>query len=256
MRKRLRTVHVRAFTLVELLVATAIFGVLVSALCSLLFGALRLRETTFAAVEAGLPRAQVAAIIQRDLTNLVVPAGVLAGPFMGEPVEENNVRRDKLSFYTTTGIVTDKEPWGDIQEIQYYLQVPEDRDPAQGLDLMRQVTRNLLASVIEESQDTTPWRLARGVNALQASYWDGEQWQDTWNSTTVDNANPKAVELRVEFVNGAHAEHVERPIDLVCEIAPQPRSTPTASAATSTGGSTGGSANAGGSSTPRPQGGR
>ena len=56
----------RGFTLLEVLVATSIFVVLVGALYSLLYGALRLRERTYEVTEAGLPKDYVALLIKQE----------------------------------------------------------------------------------------------------------------------------------------------------------------------------------------------
>jgi type II secretion system protein J len=230
------------FTLMELLVATVIFSALIGSLYSLLFGALRLRETTFRNVESGQPREQISLLLRRDFTGAVAPSGVIAGPWLGESSEEDGNRRDTLVFYTTSGVINDREPWGDIQKVEYYLATPTDRDPAMGLDFIRKPTRNLLASTIEENEDMTPFRLLRGARSLQLLYWDGEAWIDRWDSTVEQNRNPRAVKLRLEFVESRDAERIESPIELVCGIAPEPRPTPAPAAA---GGGAGGAARGG-----------
>ena len=50
-----------------------------------------------------------------------------------------------LDFFTSTGALSDKAPWGDIQEVFYELKAPTDRNQA-GMDLVRCVNRNLLAT--------------------------------------------------------------------------------------------------------------
>ena len=50
-------VQSRGFTLLEILVATAIFSILVGALYSLFYSALRARESTYESIEKGLPTA-------------------------------------------------------------------------------------------------------------------------------------------------------------------------------------------------------
>ena len=94
----------RGFTLIEVLLAMAIFTVLVGALYSVFYGALRLRERTFEVTEAALPKDYIATIVKRDLTSIVPPVGILAGPMIGENEEDGEQRLDSLEFHTGSGI--------------------------------------------------------------------------------------------------------------------------------------------------------
>ena len=206
----------RGFTLLEVLVATSIFVVLVGALYSLLYGALRLRERTYEVTEAGLPKDYVALLIKRDLANIAAPVALLAGPMIGEKDEQGEQRLDRLELHTTSGIVNDTAPWGDVQKVEYYLAQARGYDESEGNELVRAVTRNLLASTTEEPEEE--WLLS-GVQSLQFGYFDGEYWQDVWDSTTQENETPLAVRLHMEFVPPEQGERERRPIDLICEIA-------------------------------------
>lgn len=236
------------FTLLELLVATVMFAALVGVMHSMLFGALRLRNASFRAVEQALPREQLAQIFRRDFKGMVAPSGVLAGPVVATSEEVQNARHDSITFFTTTGVIGETDPWGEIQEVEYRLEEPDDRDPDLGLDLIREPRRNLLPAIEEEVEDLAPHRLMRGVRSLQLLYWDGEEWTDSWDSTAVENENPDAVWLRIEFVNGNPDLQPENPLEVVCQITTQPRPTPTG--ATPSGGS--GSSNPTPTPTPAP----
>jgi len=203
------------FTLLEVLVATAIFVVLVGALYSLLHGALRLREKAYEVTEAGLPKDYIALLIKRELANIAAPVALLAGPMIGEKDEQGEQRLDRLEFHTTSGIVNDTVPWGDVQKVQYYLARAEEPGQSEGNDLVRAVTRNLLASTVEEPEEE---RLLSGVQSLEFAYYDGEYWQGVWDSTTRENETPRAVRMHVEFVPPEQGERERRPIDLICEI--------------------------------------
>jgi prepilin-type N-terminal cleavage/methylation domain-containing protein len=228
------------FTLVEMLIATAICSVLLGALFSLLFGALRLRDKTFDAVESGQPRDQVIQVVRRDLMNAVVPAGILAGTFTGEANDDGGTEQDTLTFFATTGIITDSAPWGDIQEIEYTLEEPADGNTDEGYDFQRKLTRNLLPATEEEEEDTSPWILLHHVKSLTIEYWDGSDWTDTWDSTAQENANPSAIRMSLDFYNADDAKKIEAPLEIVTEIAPQPRPTPAAASGATPGGTTGG----------------
>jgi type II secretion system protein J len=205
----------RGFTLLEVLVATAIFVVLVGALYSLLYGALRLREKAYEVTEAGLPKDYVALLIKRDLANIAAPVALLAGPMIGEKDEQGEQRLDRLELHTTSGIVNDTDPWGDVQKVEYYIAQAREYGESEGNELVRAVTRNLLASTMEEPEEE--WLLS-GVQSLEFAYYDGEYWQDVWDSTTQENETPLAVRMHMEFVPPEEGERERRPIDLICEI--------------------------------------
>ncbi|KPL09037.1 hypothetical protein AMJ85_07340, partial [candidate division BRC1 bacterium SM23_51] len=179
------------FTLLEVLVAAAMFAVIVGALYSVFYGALRLRENSYLAFEKNLPKDYVVEIIKRDLANVATPAGILAGAMIGEKEEQGELRFDRLEIHTASGMVNDTEPWGDIQKIEYSLEQPaerredrEERATPESYDLVRAVTRNLLASTTEEPETQ---RLLQGVQSLAFRYYDGQDWQDSWDSTTREN---------------------------------------------------------------------
>ena len=63
---------------------------------------------------------------------------------------------------------------------------------------MRTVTRNLLAT---STQAADVQRLLGNVENLDFSYFDGSQWQDSWD-TSADNTNlPNAVRVRIRLAS-------------------------------------------------------
>ena len=213
----------RGFTLLEILSATMISAILLGALYAVYNGALKLRQKNYGSMEAGLPRAYAAEIMDRDFRNMLPPVGILAGAIIGETSEQNNTRYDRAEFFASTGAVTDKEPWGDIQKVEYYLADSEEGDTEgdekngkPSKDLVRAVTRNLLASTTEGPIET---RLLKGVRSLTIAYYDGAVWQDSWDSTTLDNALPKAVNISIEFAPESEKEETEAPLELLIESA-------------------------------------
>jgi type II secretion system protein J len=208
------------FTLLELLIASAMFAVIVGALYSAFYGALRLREKAYETLEKGLPKRYAVSLIQRDLAYIAAPVGLLAGPMIGEKTEEGDLRLDLLEIHTASGMVHDDEPWGDIQRIKY--SVEEDPlDDNQGKHLVRAVTRNLLPSIEEEPEEE---RLLRHVQSLEFSYYDGEEWQDSWDSTARENELPEAIRLRIEYAPPEGDERIEPPIELVVSSTLRPGS--------------------------------
>src|SRR5688500_2524922 len=72
-------VRSNAFTLIEVLLAVAVFAIVLGAINSVFFGALRLRNKSYAVFEKALPMQQATAIFKRDLEGSMAPGGTFGG---------------------------------------------------------------------------------------------------------------------------------------------------------------------------------
>src|SRR5438876_1230732 len=70
----------RGFTLLELLLAVSIFALVLAAINSVFYAAMRLQRSAARTVEEALPIQQALVILKKDLQGIVAPGGVLAGP--------------------------------------------------------------------------------------------------------------------------------------------------------------------------------
>ena len=215
----------RGFTLLEVLFAALAFTVVVGALYSVLHGALRLRESASAPFIEGIPRHYARAVLERDLSNILIGSGIMAGPVLSEKLEETGVRRDRLEIYTASGSLNSIDPWGEMQKVEYTLLETERLEETQGYDLTRVVTRNLLAEVEEEPELE---RLLPGVQSLTFAFFDGEEWQESWDSTateggdeTVEEPVLLAVRVSVGFAPSLESARVSPPLELVVPIVAQ-----------------------------------
>src|SRR5258708_18471485 len=91
----------RGFTLLDLLIAVAVFAIVLAAINAVFYGALRLRDKTTEALKEALPMQQALAIIKRDLANIVVPGGTLSGLLQTTTVTDMLPRRASPAFYTS-----------------------------------------------------------------------------------------------------------------------------------------------------------
>ena len=119
-------------------------------------------------------------------------------------------------MFTSTGTLSENAPWADIQRVTYELKQPADRSEA-GKDLIRSVARNLLATTAPEVDDQL---MLRGVASIKFSCFDGSQWQDAWDTTTLTAVNtnlPVAVRVDIQMSGNKNAAPVEIlvPIDSV-----------------------------------------
>ncbi len=251
-----------AFTLIEVILAVGIFALVLVAINTVFFAAIRLRETTTRVVEQSLPLDRALVLLRRDLQNAIPPGAVMAGAFRGGvPVNGSAANNDSsssgsattanqgvastiagmsagqsgLDFFTTTGALSDEQPWADLQEVNYQLMQPADKTHY-GRDLIRSVTRNLLAT---SSQLADSQCLLSNVADLTFSFYDGNQWRDSWDTSNGDTGLPIAVRVSVQMAvnNGPPPMNVE-PIQLLVLLDLQSSTNQTTTASTSSTGGT------------------
>ncbi len=212
----------RAFTLIEMILAVGIAAIVLVAINAVLFAALHLRDMTQAAVDEATPVDLALTILRRDFQCAVPPEpnGVLTGDFkVGNVASLGTSLPVSAEMYTATGALHENEPWGDIQRITYALRDAADRNAA-GKDLVRSVTRNLLTTATPDLADQT---LLSGVASLRFSCFDGTQWLDTWDTTdtsTSDTNLPVAVRVQIQMAGN---DKNALPIEVLVPIDSQSR---------------------------------
>lgn len=188
------------FTLVEVLIAIAIVAMVLSAVHAVFFTAIHLRNTTSAVLERTLPREEALEIIQRDLANLV---GSTNGQFLGPLQTDNptNALPNQIGpdFYTSNGELDGMTPWGNVQKIDYLLAVPTNGVQGPGRDLIRAVTRNLLP-INPPPQPDEEHTILSGVDNVTFLYYDGTQWDPTWDSVEQTNL-PQAIKVQIQMAS-------------------------------------------------------
>ena len=213
-----------AFTLVEVILALAISAVVLAAICGVFTGAVRLREKTSAALDTALPLTEALDTLRQDLQSALGPSNVLAGDFkcggatMGENMGLSSAEGVGLDFFTTSGVINDDEPWGDLQEVFYQLTDAADRNQP-GKDLVRYVNRNLLAT--GTSTPDKQW-LVGSVASVQFDCYDGLQWRNTWDTSMGDTNLPSAVRVRIQLTRASNGglesqQPLEMIVPLVCQ---------------------------------------
>lgn len=211
-----------AFTLMELLIAVAVFAVVLLAMHSVFFGAVQLRNRTAQAVDEVAPLEQAVGLLRRDLQNLVPPGGTLFGPLQSVPQTTNavtdplvalGVRRVSPDFYSASAILEEFRPWPEVQKVAYGLVTPTNR--SEGLELVRAVTRNLLAPYPEPPELQY---LLSGVQDVQFEFFDGTQWLTVWDSTVQPLGLPLAIRVRIARVPEGNRPVEPAPIELVIPV--------------------------------------
>ena len=186
----------KGFTLLEVLVAATMTALLAGSLYATLSAAFKARRGSNEEV-ANFRRAELAAdFICTELRSAAVPNGILAGTFTGtDGTGANGRESDTVSFYRIADATDQDVCQGDMMSVEL---VCEPSSQSTGMELIRRVRRNLLAQV---QYDMPGEVLCRGVLAMNFRYFDGVSWLDSWDSTTVENSLPLAIEVSLTVAN-------------------------------------------------------
>jgi len=210
---KIKTNNRRAFTLIEMILAIGVAAIVLIAINTVLFAALRLHAVTADTVDAASPIDQVVTFLRRDLQCVVTPTNgtskVLSGDFRVGNVTSLGVAEPvAIEMFTATGALNANTPWADIQRVTYGLKPPANRSAA-GQDLIRSVARNLLSVTTPEVADQL---MLSGVASIKFSCYDGAQWQDMWDTTGVMSVNtnlPLAVRVDIQMSGNNNAQPIE-----------------------------------------------
>ncbi|MEZ6187027.1 MAG: prepilin-type N-terminal cleavage/methylation domain-containing protein [Planctomycetota bacterium] len=203
----------RGFTLLELLLATTITAVIGLAVAQLVFVSLRADRTVS---DRGAARAQVRALADRlraDFSALVPPGATYASGLIGEeaPLAGTLMNQGELGDTDPATVDLDARGrltlavWeaahdfgtevplgqGALLSVIYFI---DDDAETEEQGLVRQVTRVRDPAPLSEAPPLE--ELAPDAVALQAAYFDGTTWTETYDSATSETL-PAAVELRV-----------------------------------------------------------
>lgn len=229
-----------AFTLLELLIAIAAFAIVLAAINSVFYGALRLRNRTTETFDAALALQHTLGFLRSDIANLLPPGGTMAGQLQTTPNTASSSSSGSSSglnsgasspsmallnaatrpgqsspeFHTTTGVIDETSPWSEVQKVAYYLVPSTNGLP--GRDLVRSVARNLLPS-LQEQPVVTP--LLTGVESIFFQYHDGAQWKDSWDSATETTSRlPAAIRVQIQLAAETRGTRLPAPIEMVVPI--------------------------------------
>lgn len=191
----------RGFTLIELMLATAMTAMLALSLFASLSVAFHARRTAAGAVDPLRALNVAVDLLARDLQNVPPPTGLLKGTFIGthqaQPgpaINNEPASADNLDFRTLSVEGPTDSPLRDgIHEV--YLMLRNDVNPPV---LVRQAVRNLLSTVQQNPEEEV---LLRNVRSFALRYYDGSTWQEEWDSEAQGQVLPMAVGMTIAVDN-------------------------------------------------------
>lgn len=204
------------FTLLELLVATAVGAVVILVINATFFSALKLHNTTHAKIDQDLEVQRALSIVRQDLAGIMLPGGVLSGQLQTTALSSStDVDGERISpdIYTNSGKVDGWTPFADVQMVTYYL--GNANTGGQSRTLVRAVTRNLLP-VQDITADTQT--LLTNVASAEVSFYDGTDWTPEWDSS-VTSTLPTAIKFSLTLAPPeGSAQSPPAPIELIVPV--------------------------------------
>lgn len=206
------------FTLLEVVIATAVGAIVLLVINTTFFTALRLNQTTTDRLATDLELQRALGIVRRDLAGVMLPGntGVFAGQLQTTLASSltQGTYGDQVGpdIYTNTGAVDGWSPFSEVQLVDYYLAPSNDGSDTK--TLVRAVTRNLLSP-----QATTPdlQTLLTRVTDAQIDFFDGTAWTSAWDSAAM-GALPAAIRFKVVVANPDPSQTPGEPVTLVVPV--------------------------------------
>ena len=184
------------FTLLELVVGLIMVGLVGASLATAMSIAFRARTTAREQTNVVREAMIAADVVQQELAIALPPRpeSLLAGPFIGYSGGSDDQPADTVEFYAM-GRDAGAPPEDFLAEGPRWVELSLQSD-GQQMVLLKRVRRNLLATVLEEPAEET---LLTGILAFGVRYYDGEAWQEEWDSTQMGNSLPVALEVTLEL---------------------------------------------------------
>jgi prepilin-type N-terminal cleavage/methylation domain-containing protein len=228
-----RRVSAGGFTLLELLVATAVSAIVLLVINTTFFSALRLHNTTHDNIDRDLELQRALGIIRKDLAGLTLPGNAtstnytLKGQFSTDPATELEAppaagERVSPDIYTTSATIDGWTSFSEVQMVNYFL-TPAN-DGTTNKNLVRVAARNLLPVQDLVGEEQT---LLTGLTSAEMTFFDGTDWTDTWDSSTTSTL-PTALKFSIVLAprdNTGLARPTAGPIDLIVPVLVSTRTT-------------------------------
>lgn len=188
------------FTLIELVVALAAAALLATSLYLSLKVAFKAQESATAAVEPSRTADIAMEFIREDIQNTMPPHDpanytsqfqYLAGAFQGQSGGGASGSDADLNFFSTSHMKDHPSGNGEIKQIELTTAMVDNKKC-----LIRRSARNLTTETQPPPYDQEV--LCRGIDSFSIQYYDGTNWDDTWDSTQMTpNELPAAVRVTI-----------------------------------------------------------
>ncbi len=196
-RNNFPSARVGGFTLIELVIALAMVTIIAASLADSLWTAYHATQRTEAAVAPSRQASIAMDYLSGDFQNALQTgsaATTLIGNFEGTQAQDDRGHEaDDVIFFSTAESPQHVYANGEVKQVEFTV---EHLAGSNDYALVRRVTRNLLAEVQPAPDEEI---ICRNVSSFTLEYFDGSNWNATWDSTQEDKTIPAAVQVKVEF---------------------------------------------------------
>ena len=200
------------FTLLELLLALVITGVVAGVLYASLAVAFDAREAAREEVGAGAVGRTALEVVRGDLAGVLEPSGILAGAMLGtDGTGPEGYPADELAYTTNNRMMPTGDEPGELKSVELRLVAPPDprpgEEPARGYHMVRDIQTNLLA---RNEPRRSRQVLAERVMGMDIRYYDGSAWLDAWDSAQQGDTRPTVVAIILQLLPAETDEDAAR----------------------------------------------
>jgi len=190
----------RGFTLIELILALALAGVIGGWLYSNMYAAFKARDVAEAAVQPSSDAYAAMHLLAMDFENSLPPGSSsesLIGDFDGTQAQDDRGHEgDDVQFYTTADAADLIDSNGEVK----FDEITVVTDPVTGdHELVRRITRDLLPPNGLNTEAPTTEVLCHGVWSFSLQYFTGTTWETSWDSEDYDNTLPAAIQVTLQI---------------------------------------------------------
>jgi type II secretion system protein J len=189
------------FTMIEMLVALAMVAIIAASLTSTLWTVYHTTRQAEAAVkptdQASIALEYIADDLQSALTpnTTITTATPMVGNFEGTQEQDSRGHEaDDVQFYGTAESAQHVDANGEVKLFEYTVEQPVNSND---FVLVRRATRNLQPPSVQPEPDEEI--ICRGVSSFTLQYFDGSNWNVSWDSTQENNELPVAVQVILEL---------------------------------------------------------
>lgn len=193
--------NAKGFTLIEVLIATAIMAGITAVIYSSFFSASRnVEEAETTRDSTDLARTLVMKLTD-DIANAYFNPSMQETVFVGKNsgATADELRFDSITFTTLTNWRRPGSKETDLWEVGYRF---EDQPDKGGKVMIRTEKRELGKDQPPPLEGGTDYTITGSVAGLRLRYYNGSAWTDEWDSRT-QRTLPKAVEIQLSLDDGS-----------------------------------------------------
>lgn len=189
--------HNGGFTLLEVTAALVIMAALVGSMYATLSLGYRNRAAAERRIKPVREVSIALSLMKEDMDAALRPTGILAGEFYGEYLmDETGMETHRLVMHTAANNPTGDSPACDARRVEFALERRGEYEDEE-IVLVRRIITNLLAPVTPEPVTEV---LCVGVRSFEVNYFAQGEWFESWDSVDMNNAQPRAVEVRLSIL--------------------------------------------------------